>query len=280
MANPSLETNPNLRRRVFEALDIRYYKRKGISFFVNISLSILIFLNCISIILITVPSWRRDNYDLFHDFEIFSVLIFTLEYLLRVWSIVEKRGYEHPIYGRLKFIFSYWGIIELLAIVPFYITLFHTDLGLIRILRLLRIVRLFRMSRYFHAFKVIRNVLSQKREELILAFSFILCIMLLSSSMMYYLEHDVQPTKFSSIPASLWWGVNTMTTVGYGDMFPITFAGKLLGAFVAISGISLFALPAGILASGFNEHIRGHKIEENKVKCPYCKGEFYTEIVK
>ena len=93
--------------------------------------------------------------------------------------------------------------------------------------------------------------------------------------MMYYLEHEAQPKIFSSIPASLWWGVNTMTTVGYGDIFPVTKFGKILGGLVAISGISLFALPAGIIASGFNEHIRGYKSELGKVKCPYCHSEYY-----
>jgi voltage-gated potassium channel len=92
---------------------------------------------------------------------------------------------------------------------------------------------------------------------------------------MYYLEHQVQPETFSSIPAALWWGVNTMTTVGYGDIYPITIPGKILGSLVAISGISLFALPAGIIASGFNEHIRGYKDESGKIKCPYCEASYY-----
>lgn len=99
--------------------------------------------------------------------------------------------------------------------------------------------------------------------------------MIISSSLMYYLEHESQPKVFRSIPAALWWGVNTMTTVGYGDIYPVTQMGKILGSFVAICGISLFALPAGILASGFNEHIRGFKNELGKVKCPYCHTEYY-----
>lgn len=263
------------RRRIWSALNIRYTEKKGLSFVVNISLSVLIFLNTIAIILNTIPSLSETYHHIFWDFEVFSVVIFSVEYLLRLWSCVEGRHYSHQFWGRLKFLFSFWGIVDLLAIAPFFLSAFVTDFGVIRMLRLLRILRLFRMSKYFHAFRIIKNVLTSKREELILAFSFIIFLILFSSSLMYFLEHPVQPQNFSSIPAALWWGVNTMTTVGYGDIYPMTLAGKILGSLVAISGISLFALPAGIIASGFNEHIRGYKNEQGKVKCPYCQAEYY-----
>jgi voltage-gated potassium channel len=265
----------SFRKKVWSTLDVRYSERKGISFVFNISLSILIFLNTIAIILNTIPDLSQNYHTLFRDFEYFSVAVFLIEYLLRLWSCVESRGHSHPFYGRMSFMISFWGIVDLLAIAPFFLSAFATDFAFIRMLRLLRILRLFRMSRYFHAFRIIKNVLNSKREELILAFSFIFFLIIFSSSLMYYIEHPVQPKKFSSIPAALWWGVNTMTTVGYGDIYPITLAGKILGAFVAISGISLFALPAGIIASGFNEHIRGYKSEQGKVKCPYCQAEYY-----
>jgi voltage-gated potassium channel len=265
----------SFRKKVWNTLDVRYSERKGISFVFNISLSILIFLNTIAIILNTIPDLSQNYHTVFRDFEYFSVAIFLVEYLFRLWSCVEARGFSHPFYGRVRFLLSFWGIVDLLAIAPFFLSAFATDFAFIRMLRLLRILRLFRMSRYFHAFRIIKNVLNSKREELILAFSFIFFLIIFSSSLMYYIEHPVQPKNFSSIPAALWWGVNTMTTVGYGDIYPITLAGKILGAFVAISGISLFALPAGIIASGFNEHIRGYKNETGKVKCPYCQAEYF-----
>ncbi|MBL0324881.1 MAG: ion transporter [Cytophagaceae bacterium] len=258
-----------------ECPQYQVHREKGLSFIINISLSVLIFLNTIAIILNTIPSLSSTYHHIFWDFEVFSVIIFSIEYLLRLWSCVESRFYTHKFWGRIKFIFSFWGIVDLLAIAPFFLSAFVTDFGVIRMLRLLRILRLFRMSKYFHAFRIIKNVLTSKREELILAFSFIIFLILFSSSLMYFLEHPVQPENFSSIPAALWWGVNTMTTVGYGDIYPITLAGKILGSLVAISGISLFALPAGIIASGFNEHIRGYKNEQGKVKCPYCQAEYY-----
>ena len=268
-------TNRSFRKKVWSTLDVKYSERKGISFAFNISLSILIFLNTIAIILSTLPNLKGIYYIIFREFEYFSVMIFLIEYLLRLWSCVENRGYNHPIYGRLRFMFSFWGIVDLLAIAPFFLTAFVANFAFIRMLRLLRILRLFRLSRYFQAFRIIKNVLNGKREELILSFSFILFLIVFSSSLMYYIEHPVQPEAFTSIPAALWWGVNTMTTVGYGDIYPITLPGKIIGAFVAISGISLFALPAGIIASGFNEHIRGYKNETGKVKCPYCQAEYF-----
>lgn len=268
-------TNRSFRKKVWSTLDVRYSERKGISFVFNISLSILIFLNTVAIILSTLPDLKGIYYIIFREFEYFSVIIFLIEYLLRLWSCVESRGHSHPIYGRVRFMFSFWGIVDLLAIAPFFLTAFVANFAFIRMLRLLRILRLFRLSRYFQAFRIIKNVLNGKREELILSFSFILFLIVFSSSLMYYIEHPVQPEAFTSIPAALWWGVNTMTTVGYGDIYPITLPGKIIGAFVAISGISLFALPAGIIASGFNEHIRGYKNETGKVKCPYCQAEYF-----
>jgi voltage-gated potassium channel len=264
-----------LKKNVYNALEISYSRQRGLSFLLNIGLSILIFLNVIAIILSTVHSISGAFHNFFINFVIFSVIIFSIEYVLRVWSCTENRKYAQPYFGRLKYIFSFWGIVDLLAILPFYITIFTTNFGFIRILRLLRILRLFRLSRYFHAIRVISNVLEKKKEELILSFSFIFFLMIIGSSLMYYIEHEAQPEVFSSIPQSLWWGVNTMTTVGYGDIVPITKLGKILGSFLGIAGISLFALPAGIIASGFNEHIRGFKNETGKVKCPYCHAEYF-----
>lgn len=264
-----------LRKKIHEILEIKFQRKRGISFVVNIALSVLIFLNTVAIIVHTVPSIGRRFDRFFLDFEVFSVAVFSVEYLLRVWSSVEKAEFRHPFWGRVKFIFSVWGLIDLLAIFPFYFSLFSTDLGFIRILRLLRILRLFRVSRYFHALRVIQNVVKAKKEELLLSMSFIIFLLLISSSLVFYIEHDAQPQAFSSIPESLWWGVNAMTTVGYGDMHPITPLGKVFGGIMAILGVSIFALPTGILASGFAEQIRGTRHDSQKVHCPHCDKNFY-----
>lgn len=266
-----METQASLRKQIHSILEITWRRRRGISFWVNVFLTIVISLNAVAIILDTVPAIYNKYHQLFFDFEVFSVVVFTIEYFLRLWSCVEDPDYKGAIKGRLKFVFSMWGLIDLLSFLPFYLSIFITDLGFVRILRLLRMLRLLRVSRYFHALKVIQNVVREKREELVLSFVFIIFILIISSSMVYYVEHEAQPDKFVSIPESMWWGVNAMTTVGYGDLHPITPLGKFLGGLIAILGVAIFALPTGILASGFAEQIRGNQ----KVKCPHCGEEFH-----
>jgi voltage-gated potassium channel len=262
------------RKKVHNVLEISIRRKSGISFIINLFLTIIIFLNTLSIILHTVPSIKQNYEQFFHEFEIFSVIIFSVEYLLRLWSCVESERYRHPVKGRLRFVFSVWGLIDLLAIIPFFVTYFVKDLGFIRILRLLRMLRLFRVSKYFHALIVIQRVIKEKQEELILSMVFIIFTLIISSSLVYYVEHEAQPKAFSSIPEAMWWGVNTMTTVGYGDLLPMTMLGKFLGGLIAILGIIFFALPTGILVSGFAEQIRQQN-GRRKIKCPHCGNEFH-----
>ncbi len=262
-----------LRKKTNDILEIKFSHKRGFSFYFNLALSLLIFLNTLAIVLNTMPDVRRSYGNLFLDFEAFSVGVFSIEYLLRVWSCVEQPEYKHRFLGRLKFIFSPWGIIDFLAVFPFYISFFYTNFGYMRTLRLLRIIRLFRFSRYFKALRVIQAVVEDKKEELILSFSFILFLLLITSSLVFYVENPAQPAAFKSIPDSLWWGVNAMTTVGYGDIHPITPVGKLLGGILAVAGVAFFALPTGILASGFAEQIRSEK-DEKIITCPHCQEEF------
>ncbi len=259
----------HLRKSFYRILEISDGKRRGISLIFNLLLVTIITLNSIAIVLHTVPEYNRRFSQLFLDFEFFSVVFFTLEYLLRVWVCVENAKYHHWFWGRLRYIFSVSAMIDILAIFPFYFSLFATDLAIVRILRLFRIFRLFRMSRYSHAFRMIQRVVAEKKEELILSTILVVFMLIIVSSVMYYVEHAAQPDKFSSIPATMWWGVTAMTTVGYGDIHPITPLGKLLGGITAIVGIGLFALPTGILVSGFNEHIRVHKAPRRH-HCPHC----------
>jgi voltage-gated potassium channel len=258
-----------LRRTIYHILEISSGKRRGISLVFNITLITIITLNAIAIVLHTVPEYNRRFARLFYDFELFSVIFFTIEYVLRVWVCVENEKYRHWFWGRLRYMFSTSAIIDLLAIIPFYVTLFATDLAIVRILRLFRIFRLFRISRYSHAFRMIQRVVTEKKEELVLSIVFVVFMLIIVSSIMYYVEHAAQPEIFSSIPATMWWGVSAMTTVGYGDIHPITPLGKFLGGIAAIMGIGLFALPTGILVSGFTENIRNQKAAVTR-HCPHC----------
>ncbi|WP_266367301.1 ion transporter [Tellurirhabdus rosea] len=270
---PKTSVRTPLRKTFYRILETSAGHRRGWSQVFNGLLITIISLNSVAIVLHTVPELNQRYEQVFYDFELFSVTFFTLEYLLRVWVCVENDRYSHPVWGRVRYLFSTAAIIDFLAIFPFYFTLFATDLAIVRILRLFRIFRLFRVTRYSHAFKVIRNAVEDKKEELILSLVFVLFMLIIVSSLMYYVEHSAQPDKFSSIPATMWWGISAMTTVGYGDMHPITPLGKVLGGLAAILGIGLFALPTGILVSGFTEQIRTQKAP-TKHRCPHCGKEY------
>ncbi|MCY7360292.1 MAG: ion transporter [Rudanella sp.] len=272
-SNPSQTPPPRLRRAVYRIMETSAGKRRGASLVFNAVLITIITLNAIAIILHTVESYNQRYERLFIDFEVFSVMFFTVEYALRVWAVVENEKYRHPVWGRLRYMLSTSAIIDLLAIFPFYFTLFATDLATVRILRLFRIFRLFRISRYSHAVRLIQHVVADRKEEIVLSMVFILFMLIVVSSVMFYVEHPAQPKIFSSIPATMWWGVNAMATVGYGDIHPITPLGKLLGGMTAMMGIMAFALPTGILTSGFLEHLRNQKAPTPH-RCPHCGKEF------
>lgn len=229
----------------------------------------LILLNVAAVILETVESIYFAYTAVFNGFEVFSICIFTLEYLLRIWSCTAMEKYKHPFAGRIKYIFSPGALIDLLAIVPFYLPLSKTyDLRFVRVFRLVRFLRIFKLARYLDATRMISNVFSAKKVELVLCFAIILTMVVFASCLMYFVEHNAQPSKFSSIPETMWWSVTTLTTVGYGDVVPVTTLGKALTAFISILGIGMFALPAGILASGFSDEFKKHA--EPKAVCPHC----------
>jgi voltage-gated potassium channel len=192
------------------------------------------------------------------------VIVFSIEYLLRLWTIVEKKGYDDPIKGRIRFVFSPMALIDLLAILPFYLPFLGIDLRFLRILRIFRIFRLLKMARYSSAFTMIKSVLKDKKEELLVTLLFIIIILVIISTLMFYIERDAQPEVFGSIPKSLWWGVVTLTTVGYGDIYPVTALGKILGGIITLLGVGLIALPSGILASGYTEQIQKSKNNKSK----------------
>ena len=230
----------------------------------DLFIMIMIFLNMIAVIMETVASVYIKYEYFFEWFEIISVVVFTLEYVGRIWTCTLTERYRHPIKGRIQFILSPIGLIDLLAILPFYLPfIMSIDGRILRLLRLFRLVRIFKMGRYSTAFQMIANVLNRRKEELLVTLTIVLLVLVLASSLMYYVEHEVQPEAFSSIPATMWWGVATLTTVGYGDVYPITSIGRVLGAFIAIMGVGIFALPAGIIASGFEAEIRKKSEEKD-----------------
>ena len=258
------------KRRIFEILDMAT-KGDTISRVWDIFIVTLIILNVAAVIFETVPSIKSKSGGFFDVFEFVSVMIFTIEYILRLWSANTVDKYKGRIWGRLKYATSFLAIIDLVAILPFYLPmLLPFDLRIIRILRLVRIFRVFKIGRYSKSVATIGRVFYERKEQLVIAAGAVLFLLIIASSLMYYIENPAQPESFTSIPAAMWWGVATLTTVGYGDVYPVTPLGKCLGAIIAILGVGLFALPAGILAGGFAEQIE----KKNEVVCPKCGHRF------
>ena len=232
----------------------------------------LISLNILANILETLPSFYTVWHSECRIFETVSMAIFTVEYLGRVWSCTVQARFRNPILGRLRYMRTPLAQVDLIAILPFYFELFlsgstYFDMRFLRAFRLVRIFSLAKATRYSQSLKLLGAVLVSKRQELVITTAIMVIMLVVSSTLMYYAEFPAQPEQFSSIPATMWWAVTTLSTVGYGDIAPITPLGKLLGSFVALLGIGFFALPTGILGSGFLDQV-------NKKKrlgyCPHC----------
>lgn len=228
---------------------------------------ILIVMTVISIILESFESLSIVYSKQFYVFEVFSVIVFTVEYLLRLWTSDLKYSEKSKLKARILYILSFMALVDLFAILPFYLPMIIPfDLRFLRIMRLTRIFRIFKLNRYSSALNLIAKVLREKKEELLATITMMILIILFSSTLIYYAEHEVQPDKFPNIVASFWWAVATLTTVGYGDIYPITGLGKILSSIIAVTGIGLVALPTGIISSGFMEEISVNRT----TKCPHC----------
>jgi voltage-gated potassium channel len=201
----------------------------------------------------------------FTGFEYFSIAIFTVEYFLRVWTAPCK--FPNSNFSYLRYIVSFMAIIDLCAILPFYLPfVINVDLRLLRILRLFRLLRILKLNRYNNSLELIGKVLKNEKEKLFMTIFIAVVMLLLASSIMYYIENAVQPDQFPNILATLWWAVATLTTVGYGDVYPVTVLGKLLSGVIAVLGIGLVALPSGIISSGLINEVSGRQ----KKICPHC----------
>lgn len=250
----------SFRRAVFLALQTA---RDGdrVSRVVDTFLVSLISLSIIGVILESIPSIEVRYFDQFFWLEIFTVSVFTVEYSLRVWTSIEDPKYSgysaNEIRNRLRFAVSPHAIIDFLAILPFYLMMFgvfgNFDMRFLRAIRLLRILKL---TRYSSAFDMLMTCCRDNMRSLGASFFVLLTVMLLAASGMYFFERESQPVAFGSIPAAMWWAFATLTTVGYGDVTPITVGGKIFGALITVIGIGMVALPTGILASGYAHQIK------------------------
>ena len=243
-----------LRHRVHEILESTHAGDLT-SVLVDTFLVVLIFANAAAFIAETVEHIHARYNRSFELFNLVSVAIFTVEYLTRLWVSVEAIPLRHlkPWKARFQFFCNPMMIIDLLAILPFYLgSLLGIDLRVLRILRLLRFLKL---ARYSAAMQTLRRVIVIEGRALLGALMVMLSLLLFASSAIYFLEREVQPQHFGSIPSAAWWAVSTLTTVGYGDVVPITTVGKFFGGIMMIFGLGMFALPIGIVATGFSQEI-------------------------
>ena len=244
----------NIRKRIWEVLETGNSHDK-VSLYIDIFLISLILLNIVAVLLETVDSIYNQYKIQFLIFERLSTFIFLVEYILRVWvSIEAKKDNDSNLITRLKYMITWPAIIDLLAVLSGLLPmLFEVDL---RLLRALRMIRLLKFSRYFKVMNLLLGVLKEEKQSFLAAMFLLVIALLIASTGIYIFEKEAQPDKFGSIPESMWWAIATLTTIGYGDVTPITSMGKLFGAIIAIIGIGTVALPSGILASGFSDQLK------------------------
>lgn len=236
----------------------------------------LILLSVASVFIVTLDLSTAVRRTLI-GFEAVVSVVFTIEYALRIWTAPELDSERNPWCARYHYVISGMAIIDLLAILPFWLPMFLPEsmLGM-RVFRLVRLLRIFKLNRYFDALAMVGCVVREKRRELVGSMLFVMVLMLVSSLLVYAAEHDAQPEAFRTAFSGLWWAVATLTTVGYGDIYPVTPVGRILGAVIAILGIGMVAIPTGILSSGFLEYIskKREKCDSGSgtppCVCPHC----------
>lgn len=259
----------SIKQELFEIIEIGNKSDIPSTIF-DIFIVIMIWLNLAVTLAFTFDEF--DNYHgILNGLELFTVIIFTIEYILRVWTADRKYKDLPQWKASLKFVVSFYGIIDLLTFMPFYLPfVFPTGIVAFRILRVFRIFRLFKVNAQYDAFNVITSVLEEKRNQLVSSMCLILILMTASSLAIYGLENEAQPDVFRNAFSGMWWAVSTLLTVGYGDIYPITAAGRILGIITAFLGVGLVAIPTGIISAGFVEQYTMIKGDRNSA----VKGEF------
>jgi voltage-gated potassium channel Kch len=237
-----------------------------------------VLISVVCIILETVQEidslWSQE----FKTLDLLTVVIFSIEYVLRVYSCSELEPYKHPIKGRLKYMFTPSALIDLLAISPFYISLYANKTYDLRFLRIFRLTRLLKLTRYTGTLNTLMKAVQREKYVLMAAAFMMILMIVLTASLGYMFEHDSQPDKFESIPTSMYWAVITLASVGYGDITPITPLGRLMTVVVSFVGIGIFAIPAGLMASSFTDQLRlDRKTFEDEVRKLVTSDQFTDE---
>lgn len=262
-----------LKRKIFYVIELQpqnYFPSKIFRY----ALYSLIVLNIIS----TALETDRDLYNSYEKFfkfmDDFTVAVFLFEYFLRLWTCtlyksLNHRNYTHPILGRLKYALTTYMLIDLLAILPFFLTMIIPGLNTFD-MRFAKVFRALKLLRHSRSLKFFARVIKSKIHELLVIVELILIILFIVSILMFYIESPAQPEKFNNVFSAMWCGVITLCTVGYGDLYPITSIGRFLSGIISILGICLFGLPTAVIVSGFTEELRKKQMP---LVCPHCEKE-------
>lgn len=214
-------------------------------------ISLLIILNVTAMVISTMPSLEKYA-DIFYIFEIFSLIIFTFEYILRLWTASLQTEYK----SIWEYIRSPFMVFDAFVLIPALVSFVFPGIFDGRILRLIRVFRIFRLKQYSNSIEKIFSIIQRHKSDLLSSFSLILMGVIIASTFMYYAEKDLQPEHLGSIPHALYWGFITISTVGYGDITPVTNIGKFIVVLTTIFGVAIYALPTSILGAAFYAELR------------------------
>ena len=243
-----MKNGGQMKRNIFNIIQIGDKSNRPSRIF-DVFITVVILTNIVITFLQTFDSLNFLS-GFFNVSEIITILIFSVEYLLRIWTADYLYPQESSAKARLSFLVSFDGIIDLLTILPFF---FLSGMVIFRMLRVARIFHLFRLNARYDSFNVITTVLYEKRNQIISSLFIVLILMLASSLCMYSVEHDAQPTVFRNAFSGIWWSMSTLLTVGYGDIYPITTLGRVMAICIAYLGVGAVAIPTGIISAGFVE---------------------------
>ncbi len=254
ISTPQRDGLARLRQRIHFALDYSTPNDR-LSVAVHRVLVLLVILSVTAIVVESVPEISHGREKLFLFIELAAIFIFTIEFLLRIWSAPEHTPYSemHPWLARWHFVRTPLALVDLLSTLPLYLVLF-VDADL-RVLLIFRLLRFFKLARYSPGMRSLAAAIQSERNALLASGVLLIGAMLLSSSLIHLAEGNAQPDKFGTIPSSMWWAIVTLTTVGYGDVVPVTMAGRIIAGFTMVTGMLMLALPIGIVATAFSEEI-------------------------
>lgn len=240
----------NIKKRTFDIIQVGS-KTDIASYLFDFFIVIVIFLNISVILLETFDSMAKYAF-VFSYVELITTIIFTVEYVLRIWTAEYLYPDKKPVAAKLCFVISFFGVIDLLSILPFYLpVLFPTGMVAFRIFRVIRIFRLFRINAKYDAFNIIADVIKERSDQLFSSLVIIFMLMLASSLIMYNLEHEAQPDLYTDAFSGVWWSVSALLTVGYGDIYPVTLGGRIMAIIISFLGVGLVSIPTGIMSAGF-----------------------------